>query len=149
MSFASVADLKAAVGTSLGYGQWLEVDQERINRFADATGDRQWIHVDPEKAKTGPFGSTVAHGFLTLALVPILVEDKMRVDGVRMAVNYGLNKVRFPAPLPVGSKVRGLAELVAVDDVVGGVQITYRVTVEREGGDRPVCVAECVAQMYL
>lgn len=149
MAFASVADLKAAVGTSLGYSQWHEIDQQRIDTFADATGDHQWIHVDPERAKAGPFGSTVAHGYLTLSLIPVLVEDKVRADGVRMAINYGLDKVRFPAPVPVGSKVRGLTELVAVDDVEGGVQVTYRVTVEREGGDRPVCVAVCLARIYL
>jgi acyl dehydratase len=149
MTFASLNDLKAAVGTSLGYSQWLEVDQDRINMFADATDDHQWIHVDPDKAKAGPFGTTVAHGFLTLSLVPALIEGKFRVDGVRMGVNYGLNKVRFPAPLPVASRVRGLIELLAVDEVTGGAQITYQVTIEREGGDRPVCVAECLARIYI
>ena len=149
MSFASLDDLKAAVGTSLGQSDWLTVDQERINSFADATGDHQWIHVDPVKAAAGPFGTTVAHGFLTLSLVPVLVEGKLAVDGVRMAVNYGLNKVRFPAAVPSGSKVRGITELVAVDDVTGGAQITYKVTIECEGGDRPVCVAEAVARIYL
>lgn len=149
MAFASVDDLKAAVGTSLGYSDWIVVDQDRIDAFAKATEDHQWIHVDPERAKAGPFGSTVAHGFLTLSLVPVLMGDKLRVQGARMGVNYGLNKVRFPAPLPVDSRVRGLTELVAVDEVEGGVQVTYRVTIERESGDRPVCVAECVARSYL
>jgi acyl dehydratase len=149
MTFASLDELKAAAGTSLGHSQWLEVDQDRISRFADATDDHQWIHVDPEKAKAGPFGTTVAHGFLTLSLVPAMIEDKFRVEGVRMGVNYGLNKVRFPAALPSGSRVRGLIELVAVDEVAGGAQITYQVTIEREGGDRPVCVAECLARIYI
>ncbi len=149
MHFASLDDLKAAVGTTLGHSDWIVVDQERINTFADATGDHQWIHVDPERAAAGPFGGTVAHGFLTLSLLPALVEGKLRVDGAKMAVNYGLNKVRFPGAVPSGSKVRGTTELLAVDDVEGGAQITYRVTVEREGGDRPVCVADAVARIYL
>jgi acyl dehydratase len=149
VSFASLDEMKAAVGTSLGYSRWIEVDQRRINTFADATEDHQWIHVDPAKAAAGPFGATVAHGFLTLSLVAAVIEDRLRVEGVRMAVNYGLNRVRFPAPAPVGSKLRGETTLVAVDEVDGGgVQITYRVTIEREGGDRPVCVAECVARIY-
>ncbi len=149
MHFASLDELKAAVGTTLGSSDWIVVDQDRINQFADATNDHQWIHVDSVKAAAGPFGSTVAHGFLTLSLLPALVDGKLSVDGVRMAVNYGLNKVRFPAAVPVGSKLRGTTELVSVDDVQGGAQITYQVTVEREGGDRPVCVAEAVARIYL
>jgi acyl dehydratase len=149
MHFASLDELKAAVGTTLGSSDWIVVDQDRINQFADATNDHQWIHVDPVKAAAGPFGSTVAHGFLTLSLLPALVDGKLSVDGVRMAVNYGLNKVRFPAAVPVGSKLRGTTELVSVEDVQGGAQITYQVTVEREGGDRPVCVAEAVARIYL
>ena len=149
MHFASLDELKAAVGTTLGSSDWIVVDQDRINQFADATNDHQWIHVDPVKAAAGPFGSTVAHGFLTLSLLPALVDGKLSVDGVRMAVNYGLNKVRFPAAVPVGSKLRGTTELISVEDVQGGAQITYQVTVEREGGDRPVCVAEAVARIYL
>jgi acyl dehydratase len=149
MHFASLDELKAAVGTTLGSSDWIVVDQDRINQFADATNDHQWIHVDPVKAAAGPFGSTVAHGFLTLSLLPALVDGKLSVDGVRMAVNYGLNKVRFPAAVPVGSKLRGTTELVSAEDVQGGAQITYQVTVEREGGDRPVCVAEAVARIYL
>ena len=149
MHFASLDELKAAIGTTLGSSDWIVVDQDRINQFADATNDHQWIHVDPVKAAAGPFGSTVAHGFLTLSLLPALVDGKLSVDGVRMAVNYGLNKVRFPAAVPVGSKLRGTTELVSVEDVQGGAQITYQVTVEREGGDRPVCVAEAVARIYL
>ena len=149
MHFASLDELKAAIGTTLGSSDWIVVDQDRINQFADATNDHQWIHVDPVKAAAGPFGSTVAHGFLTLSLLPALVDGKLSVDGVRMAVNYGLNKVRFPAAVPVGSKLRGTTELISVEDVQGGAQITYQVTVEREGGDRPVCVAEAVARIYL
>ncbi len=149
MSFASVDELRAAAGTSIGLTDWLTIEQDRINLFADATDDHQWIHVDPEKAAAGPFHSTVAHGYLTLSLLPALVGDRLRVPGVRMAVNYGLNKVRFPAPVPVGSRVRAELTIVSVEDVDGGLQITYRATVEREGHAKPVCVAEAVARIYL
>ncbi len=149
MAFASVAELKQAAGTSLGHTDWLEIDQARINLFADATGDHQWIHVDPERAAAGPFGTTIAHGYLTLSLLPALLGDRLRVEGVRMAVNYGLNRVRFPAPVPVGSRVRAHVELLEVTEVSGGVQVVARVTVEREGGDKPVCVAETVTRLYL
>jgi acyl dehydratase len=148
MGFDSVEQLRDAVGTTLGYGDWVLVDQARIDQFAEATGDHQWIHVDRERAAAGPFGTTVAHGYLTLALLPVLVGDKLRTAGVRMALNYGLNRVRFPAPLPCGSRVRGLVEVLSVEDVDGGVQTAYRVTVEREGGDKPVCVAEALARAY-
>jgi len=148
-TFESVADLRGSAGKHLGYSDWHTVDQERVNLFADATGDHQWIHVDPEKAKHGPFRTTVAHGFLTLSLVPLFMAEVYAVEGVRMAVNYGLNKVRFPAPLPVGSKARGGLELVSVDDVEGGVQVTARVTVEAEGAPKPCCVAETVARLYV
>jgi acyl dehydratase len=149
MTYESIVDLRRAVGTDLGYSDWLEIDQQRINQFADATGDHQWIHIDPEAAAAGPFGSTVAHGFLTLSLLPVLVAGRFTVDGAKMGVNYGVNKVRFPAPVPVGSRVRGRLELLSVDDVEGGVQVVYKVTVEREGGEKPVCVAEAVARIYL
>jgi acyl dehydratase len=148
MGFASVDDLRKAVGTDLGYGEWLAVDQARISMFADATGDHQWIHVDPEAAAAGPFKTTVAHGFLTLSLLPVLAGDRLRVDGVRMGVNYGLNKVRFPAPLPSGSRVRSRIEVQSVEDVPGGIQVVARSTIECEGGDKPVCVAESVARFY-
>lgn len=148
MGFASLDDLRAAVGTEIGQGRWLDVSQERIDKFAEATGDRQWIHVDPERAASGPFGGTIAHGFLSLSLIPALTAGLTAVDGVAMGVNYGLNKVRFPAPVPVGSRVRGRVELMSLDDVPGGVQLTSRVTVEREGGDKPVCVAEAVTRLY-
>jgi acyl dehydratase len=149
MAFETVEDLKAAVGTVVGQSDWITVDQERINTFADATGDHQWIHVDPERAAQGPFGTTIAHGYLTLSLIPMLSTDVIKVKGARMGVNYGLNKVRFPAPVPVGSKVRATFELVSVEEVDGGgVQVVSRVTVEREGGDKPVCVAETVSRSY-
>jgi acyl dehydratase len=148
MGFASLDDLRAAVGTEVGHGRWLDVSQERIDTFAEATGDHQWIHVDPERAASGPFGGTIAHGFLSLSLIPALTAGLTAVDGVTMGVNYGLNKVRFPAPVPVGSRVRGRVELMSMDDVPGGVQLTSRVTVEREGGDKPVCVAETITRLY-
>jgi acyl dehydratase len=149
MGFESLEELRKAVGTEVGVSDWLQIDQSRINLFADATDDHPWIHVDPQAAAQGPFGTTVAHGYLTLALLPKLSEGVVRVKGVRMGVNYGLNKVRFPAPVPVGSRVRARYELVSVEDVDnGGVQTVFRVTVEREGGDKPVCVAETVSRFY-
>ncbi|MEU6525917.1 MaoC family dehydratase [Streptomyces sp. NPDC046924] len=147
--FTSVDELKAAVGEQLGYTDWLEVDQKRIDLFAEATGDHQWIHVDPEKAAAGPFGTTIAHGYLTLSLLPLFGPQLLSVEGVKMGVNYGTNKVRFPAPVPVGSRVRATAKVTAVDEVAGGVQVTTAFTVEREGGEKPVCVAESVARYYL
>ncbi|MCW2718001.1 MaoC family dehydratase [Pseudonocardia sp.] len=147
--FNGVDDLRAAVGTQLGSSQWHTVEQGQIDTFADATDDHQWIHVDPEKAKDGPFGTTIAHGFLTLSLLPALVKDVYRVDGVKMGINYGLNKVRFTSPLPVGSKVRGNVELVDVADVTGGVQLTTKITVEIEGSERPALVAEWLTRQYV
>jgi acyl dehydratase len=149
MAFASIDELRAAVGTEIGTSDWLEIDQTRIDRFADATDDHQWIHVDTERAAAGPFGTTIAHGFLTLSMLPTLTAGLGTVDGVRMGVNYGVNRVRFPAPVPVGSRIRARVELLSVDDVAGGVQLTTRVTVERDGGDKPVCVAESVSRLYL
>ncbi|MEU7488008.1 MaoC family dehydratase [Streptomyces sp. NPDC042319] len=147
--FGSLDELRGAVGEELGPSDWLEVDQKRIDLFADATGDHQWIHVDQEKAKAGPFGTTIAHGYLTLSLLPALVPQLMRVDNVKMGINYGTNKVRFPSPVPVGSRVRATAKIAEVTEVAGGVQLTTTVTVEREGGDKPVCVAESVSRFYL
>ncbi|MFD5553339.1 MaoC family dehydratase [Streptomyces sp. NPDC127068] len=144
--FTSVGELRAAVGEPLGPGEWLEIDQNRVDLFAEATGDHQWIHVDPERAAAGPFGTTLVHGYLTLALLPVLVSRVMRVDGVRMALNYGTDRVRFPAPLPVGSRVRASVVLREVREVAGGVRVTAAVTVERAGGDKPVCVAESVSR---
>ena len=146
--FTSTDELVAAVGQDLGFSDWLEIDQKRIDLFADATGDHQWIHVDPARAKDGPFGTTIAHGYLTLSLLPYLVPQIMRVEGVRMGVNYGVNKVRFPAPVPVGSRLRARAELVDVSEAGGGVQVAAKVTVEREGGDKPVCVAETLSRYF-
>ncbi|WP_320780148.1 MaoC family dehydratase [Streptomyces sp. CRN 30] len=147
--FTSADELKAGVGEQLGHSDWLEIGQERVDLFADATGDHQWIHVDPEKAATGPFGGTIAHGYLTLSLLPLLVPQVFRVEGVRLGVNYGSNKVRFPAPVPVGSRLRATAVLTEVTTVKdGGVQVTAAVTVEREGGEKPVCAAEAVTRYY-
>ena len=149
MTFASIDALRDAIGKDLGYSDWVTIDQVRINQFADATGDHQWIHVDPQRAAHGPFKTTIAHGYLTLSLLPALTSGLIRVDGIRMGVNYGVNKVRFPAPVPVDSRVRAHVEIVSVEDVGGGVQVTSRVTIERDGGDKPVCVAESVARFYL
>jgi acyl dehydratase len=147
--FTSVEDLKAAVGEQLGHTDWLDIDQKRVDLFADATGDHQWIHVDPEKAAAGPFGTTIAHGYLTLSLLPLFGPQLLRFDGAKMGVNYGVNKVRFPSPVPVGSRLRATAALTDVADVPAGVQLTMTFTVEREGGDKPVCVAESIARYYL
>ncbi|HEY8453316.1 MAG: MaoC family dehydratase [Micromonosporaceae bacterium] len=149
MAFASLDELRNAVGTDLGYTDWMEVDQSRIDKFAEATGDHQWIHVDPQRAAAGPFGTTIAHGYLTLSLLPALVAGKLRVEGTRMAINYGLNRVRFPAPVPSGSRVRARVEVQEVTEVEGGAQVVAKVTVEREGGEKPVCVAETVTRFYL
>ncbi len=146
--FASVAELAAAVGEHIGPGEPFPVDQERVTAFADATGDHQWIHVDPERAAAGPFGGTVAHGYLTLSLIPALTQALYRVDGVRMAINYGLNKCRFPAPLRVGSAVRASVEIVSMEPVAGGYQLVARVSVQADGSDKPCCVAETVSRLY-
>ncbi|MFH8618523.1 MaoC family dehydratase [Streptomyces sp. NPDC017979] len=146
--FTSADELRAAVGEELGHSGWLEVDQQRIDLFAEATGDHQWIHVDPERAKDGPFGSTIAHGYLTLSLLPVFVPQVLRVEGMKMGLNYGTNKVRFPAPVPVGSRLRASVALTEVSEAGGGVQVTARVTVEREGGTKPVCVAESVSRYF-
>ncbi|GIF72480.1 MaoC family dehydratase [Asanoa siamensis] len=147
--FASVDELTAAVGETLGPGGWLPIDQSRVDLFADATDDHQWIHVDPERAAQGPFGGPVAHGFLTLSLLPSLVGALYTVKGTRMGVNYGLNRVRFPAPVRVGTSVRVRAEIVSVDAVTGGVQLVAKATVESDAGDKPVCVAETVSRLYV
>ncbi|HEY1488094.1 MAG TPA: MaoC family dehydratase [Micromonosporaceae bacterium] len=148
-TFSSIDELKKAVGTDLGYSDWITVDQERINTFADATGDHQWIHVDPERAAAGPFKTTIGHGYLTLSLLPLISGQVLRVEGVRMGVNYGVNKVRFPAPVPVDSRIRGRMVIVSIEDVPGGVQVIAQTTMEREGGDKPVCVVESVARYYV
>ena len=147
-TFASPAELAASVGTLIGTGDWVGVDQKRIDLFAEATGDHQWIHVDPERAAAGPFGGTIAHGYLTLSLIPVLVQDVHRTEGVRMGVNYGLNKVRFPAPVRSGSRVRASVTVLSAEEVTGGYQITTQITVEIEGGAKPACVAETVVRLY-
>ncbi|GAA2335130.1 MaoC family dehydratase [Streptomyces sp. NBC_00400] len=147
--FGSLDELRDAVGEELGTSDWLEIDQKRIDLFAEATGDHQWIHVDQEKAAAGPFGTTIAHGYLTLSLLPAFVPQLMRVDNVKMGINYGTNKVRFPATVPVGSRLRATARIAEVTEVPGGVQLATVVTIEREGGDKPVCVAESVSRFYL
>jgi acyl dehydratase len=147
--FNGVDELKAAVGSHVGTSDWVSIEQKRIDGFADATGDHQWIHVDVERAKAGPFGTTIAHGFLTLSLTPIFGAQVYRVENIKMAINYGLNKVRFTAPVPVGSRLRGSYELLSVDDVQGGVQVANKVTIEIEGSDRPACVAETLVRYYL
>lgn len=145
----SLDELRGLVGQDLATSNWVEISQERVNQFAEATGDHQWIHVDVERSKReSPYGGTVAHGFLTLSLLPMLMHDAIELRGVRMGVNYGLNRVRFPAPLPVGSRVRGHLKVLEVEDIAGGIQLTLLVTVEREGGDKPVCVAESVSRRY-
>jgi acyl dehydratase len=147
--FESPAELEGAVGKHLGVSEWLEIDQDRIDKFADATGDHQWIHVDPERAKDGPFGATIAHGYLTQSLVNHFLPQIVEVRGISMGVNYGADKVRFPAPVPVGSRVRGSAELLSVEKTKdGGVQATIRVTVEIEGSDRPGCVIDTISRYY-
>jgi acyl dehydratase len=143
-TFDGVDALAAAAGEHLGYSQWVEIDQQRVDTFADATDDHQWIHVDPRRAAEGPFGGTVAHGYLTLSLVPWFVADVVRIDGLTMRLNYGLNKVRFPAPVRVGSRVRGGVEVVSVTRAESSAQLVLRTTVEIEGGDKPACVAETV-----
>jgi acyl dehydratase len=147
--FNGLDELRAAKGQQVGVSGWFTIGQEQIDSFADATMDHQWIHVDPEKAKDGPFGTTIAHGFLTLSLLVAIVSGVFKVEGVRMGVNYGLNKVRFTSPVPVGSRVRGNVELVDVADVAGGVQVTSKVTVEIEGSERPALVAEWITRQYV
>ena len=144
----NVEELKALVGTDLGYGEWLTVTQEQVNLFADATGDHQWIHVDPERAAKGPFGGPIAHGYLTLSLVPRLMNGLLQVDGVQMGVNYGTNKVRFSSPVPVGSDIHARATLASVEDVAGGVQVCMDVIVEVKDSPKPSCIAQVVYRYY-
>jgi acyl dehydratase len=136
------------VGDEFGPSSWIVVDQERITAFADATGDHQWIHVDPERAAQGPFGQTIGHGYLTLSLVPVMSYEVLPREEGGMGINYGLNKVRFPSPVPSGSKVRGTFRVESVEESDWGSQSTYTVTIERDGGDKPVCVAEVVFRHY-
>ena len=147
---ARLADLAALVGQPLAQSDWVTVEQARIDAFAEVTGDRQWIHVDPGRAAGGPFGSTIAHGFLTLSLLPALLHQALAIDDVRMGVNYGLNRVRFPAPVPAGSRLRAHFVLRAFEPLPGGgVQLTIEATIERDGSRKPVCVAELVSRQHL
>lgn len=146
---SSVEELKSLVGQEVAVTDWVAISQERVNMFAEATGDHQWIHTDVERSrKESPYGGTIAHGFLTLSLLPMLMESAVSIPSSKMGVNYGLNKVRFPAPVPVGSKVRARMTLQEVEDIEGGVQVIWKVTIEREGGDKPVCVAESISRRY-
>ena len=144
-----LADLHGLAGASLGRTAWHRVTQEQVDRFAGATGDHQWIHVDPERARSGPFGGTIAHGYLTLSLGPALFHELLRVEGASRAINYGLNRVRFPAPVPVGSRLRLAAELGSVEEVEGGVQAAVALTFELEGLAKPCCVAEVLIRYYV
>jgi acyl dehydratase len=148
LTISGIDELKAKVGEELGVSEWHEVTQSAIDAFADATGDHQWIHVDPERAAQTPWGGTIAHGIYTLSLGPRFTFAMFTIEGFALGLNYGYDKVRFPAPLPVGSRLRMRAALSSVDDVPGGVQLTITQTFEREGEDKPVCVAEAVSRMY-
>src|ERR1051325_7378783 len=141
-----IGELEASVGKALGTTDWIEITQARIDQFAEATGDHQWIHVDPERAKSGPFGAPIAHGYLTLSLVSMFLPQIIDVRGIRMGINYGCDKVRFPAPVRVGARIRGVGELVKVEGVKDGVQATVRVTVEIEGSERPACVVDTISR---
>jgi acyl dehydratase len=147
-TFETIAELQPFVGQDIATSEWIVVTQERIQLFADATNDHQWIHLDRERAKAGPFGTTIAHGFFTLSLLPEMSASAFEVRGTKMGVNYGLNKVRFPAPVPSGSRLRGHFKLLAYDPLDGGAQLTVQVTMEREGADKPVCIAESLARRY-
>jgi acyl dehydratase len=147
--FNSPTELEAALGQTFGPTEWLAIEQDRINKFADATGDHQWIHVDPERAKTGPFGATVAHGFLTLSLTNLFLPELIEVRGISMGLNYGLNKIRFPAVVTAGSRIRAKSELISVEkQASGAIQSIFRITVEVEGGAKPACVAEAISLWY-
>ncbi len=148
IEIARLADLKGMKGREIAVSDWLTITQDRINQFADATGDHQWIHVDPERAKDSPFKTTIAHGFLTLSLLPLFWQECVRMPSVRMGVNYGTNKVRFINPVPVGSRLRGRFTIKDVEDIDGGVQLTMLATMEIEGVEKPACVAESVSRRY-
>ena len=147
--FANLEEMRAWVGQEVAVSDWVEISQQRIGLFADATDDHQWIHTDPARAAAeSPFGGTVAHGFLTLSLLPALLARAVRMVDMKMGLNYGLNKVRFPAPVPAGSRVRARLTLAAIEAVAGGAQLAWHMTVEREGGDKPVCIAEFLMRRY-
>ncbi len=148
-SYAHLSDLQALVGQEIGCSDWLAVEQPRIDQFAAATGDHQWIHTDPARAASGPFGVTVAHGFLTLSLLPALFSTAFDIDDVRMGINYGLNRVRFMAPVRVGGRLRGRFRLVSYEPLEGGAQLTVDATIEMEGADKPACVAQTVSRRFV
>ena len=148
-TFQQLSELAGLVGQDIAVSDWITVDQARIDAFAEATGDRQWIHIDPVRAAAGPFKTTIAHGFLTLSLLPEMGASAMEVADTRMGVNYGLNRVRFTAPVPVGSRLRGQFKLLAFEPIEGGAQLTMQVTMQREGSDKPVCIAESLARRYI
>jgi len=148
-TFNTLQDVQSSVGQEGVVSEWLTVTQDQVNQFAQATGDHQWIHIDSERAKEGPFGTTIAHGFLTLSLLPRFYATAFKVENVRMGVNYGLNKVRFTSPVPVGSRLRAHMVLQACEPIDGnGMQLTWQVTVQREGAEKPVCVAESLTRLY-
>lgn len=142
--FEGIDAVEAAVGEDLGHGEWLEITQDRIDRFADATGDHQWIHVDPERAATGPFGAPIAHGYLTLSLLPLLGGELMKVENTSMSINYGLDKVRFPQPVTVGSRVRAAGKITGFENTAKGARVVVTMTVEVEDSDKPACIAETI-----
>ena len=144
----SIDELQALIGTHVGYGEYLTVTQEAVNQFADATGDHQWIHIDPVRAASGPFGGTIAHGYMTLSLIPVLLDGVMQVAGVKMGVNYGSNKVRFTSPVLIGSQVRAGSTLVAAEEIPGGVQVTMDVVIEIKDAPKPACFAQVVTRYY-
>jgi acyl dehydratase len=146
---ASLEEMRALVGTEVAVSEWVAITQERVNQFAVATNDHQWIHVDEERSRReSPFGATIAHGFLTLSLVPAMLESALRMVDMKMGLNYGLNKVRFPAPVPVGSRLRARMSIESIEDIEGGAQVAWGVVIEREGSAKPVCVAEFLMRRY-
>jgi acyl dehydratase len=148
-NIATLDEMKSLVGQEVAVSAWFDITQERINQFADATGDHQWIHTDVERARReSPFGGTIAHGFLTIALVPAMMDSALTLADVKMGINYGLNKVRLPAPVPAGSRVRARLTIQRIEDIPGGAQVEWGVVIEREGGDKPVCVAEVLMRRY-
>ena len=147
--YPSLAALQPLVGRDVGLSDWIVVDQARIDRFAEATDDHQWIHVDAERARMGPYGTTIAHGYLTLSLLPAFFDSAFRIEGLRMSINYGLNRVRFPAPVPADSRLRARFKLLAYEPLDGGAQLVVEATIERDGSERPVCVAESVSRRFV
>ena len=148
-TYQNLSELQSLIGSTLGSSDWINIDQTRVDQFAAVTGDDQWIHVDTLRAAAGPFGTTVAHGHLTLSLLPVMLRTAFKIGDVRMTINYGLNRVRFPAPVPVGSRLRGHFKLLSFEPISGGAQVVVEVTSEREGQSKPVCVAESVARHFV